>query len=79
MLKQRYFSTNIKPEDASLVTEEFRNLYTWSANPEIAQDGAFYFGAKGTDGSWRLIRDGNNLLLQRRESGTWTTKTTFTP
>jgi hypothetical protein len=35
---------------------------------------ALYFGGKTTDGSWRIIRDGNNLAVQRRESGSWVEK-----
>lgn len=41
--------------------------------------GVFYFGDESTDGSWRVIREGNNLVHQRLESGTWTTKHTITP
>jgi hypothetical protein len=40
-------------------------------------DKAFYFGDTGTEGSWRIIRDGNNLVMQRRESSVWTTKQTI--
>ena len=36
-----------------------------------------YFGPSDTDGSWRMVRSGNNLVFQRRESGTWTTKSTI--
>ena len=39
----------------------------------------FYFGAEGTDGSWRIGRSGNNLVFERRESGSWVTKSTITP
>lgn len=40
---------------------------------------AYYLGDSTTDGSWRLIRSGDNLLRQRRESGNWVTKGTDTP
>lgn len=46
---------------------------------EVNSDEAFYLGDPDTDGSWRIIRDGNNLVHQRRESSTWTTKDTITP
>ena len=36
-----------------------------------------YLGPSGTDGSWRMVRSGNDLVFQRRESGTWTTKSTI--
>jgi hypothetical protein len=45
----------------------------------LPSTGATYYGAVNTDGSWRTIRSGNDLLHQRRESGTWVTKQTITP
>ncbi len=39
-----------------------------------ASDKAFYFGASDTDGSWRIVRTGNNLAIERRESGSWVEK-----
>ena len=41
--------------------------------------GAIYLGDPSTDGTWKIVRDGNNLLFQRRESGSYATKTTTTP
>ena len=38
---------------------------------------AYYLGDKDTDGSWRHIRSGNDLLFQRRESDSWVTKQTI--
>lgn len=35
---------------------------------------AFYFGPVETDGSWRIIRSGDDLEFQRRESGTYIKK-----
>ena len=32
-----------------------------------------------TDGSWRIIESGNNLSVQRLESGVWVEKSDFTP
>lgn len=43
-----------------------------SASPII------YFGASGTDGSWRLYFDGTNLKSQKRIAGVWT-DTAITP
>jgi hypothetical protein len=31
----------------------------------------------GTDSNWRLHISGTDLLIQRKESGTWTTKSTI--
>lgn len=42
-------------------------------------DQSFYFGDENTDGSWRIVRSGNNLLFERRESGVWVSKSTMTP
>jgi len=59
---------------------------TWTPSLTVTPDGievgaamAVCYGDASTDGSWRTIRDGNNLVTQRRESGTWTTKQTITP
>jgi len=43
----------------------------------VNSDGKLYFGDYDTDGSWRITRSGNNLVLQRRESGSWVTKQTI--
>jgi hypothetical protein len=54
-------------------------------DPTIAADDGFYFGPAATLGSWRIIRDGDNLLSQRLEEvgeepevvDTWVTKQTI--
>jgi len=45
----------------------------------IDDDKAFYIGDKATEGSWRIVRSGDNLLMQRLESSVWVTKDTITP
>lgn len=40
---------------------------------------AVYFGDSGTDGTWRIIKSGNNLVVERREGGAYVTKQTWTP
>jgi hypothetical protein len=40
----------------------------------VASDDAFYIGAKATDGTWRIVRNGNDLEIQRRESGSYVMK-----
>ena len=40
---------------------------------------AFYFGPVDTDGTWRFIPSGSDLVVQLRESGTYNTKGTWTP
>lgn len=39
---------------------------------------SIYFGAPKTNGSWRIIVSGSDLLIQRLISGAWTTKSTIT-
>lgn len=46
---------------------------------ETGDANAFYFGDPTTDGTWRIMRSGNNLVFQRLESGVWVTKTAMTP
>ena len=38
-----------------------------------------YFGAVDTNGTWRIGRSGDNLVFQRRESGTYVTKASMKP
>lgn len=38
-----------------------------------------YFGPSGTDGTWRIGRSGNNLVVERRESGSYVEKGAFIP
>lgn len=44
---------------------------------ETLSTGVFYFGDPTTDGTWSILRDGNNLLFKRRESGSYVTKQTI--
>lgn len=36
-------------------------------------------GDPSANGSWRIVQDGNNLSVQKLESGTWVEKGAFTP
>jgi hypothetical protein len=38
---------------------------------------AYYWGAFATDGTWRAVRSGNNLIFARREAGSYVTKSTI--
>ena len=44
---------------------------------EIPSTNAYYLGDTTTDGSWRFIRSGTNLVIERRESASWVTKSTI--
>ncbi|MBN1483780.1 MAG: hypothetical protein JXA37_03585 [Chloroflexia bacterium] len=48
-----------------------------SGHVEIASGGAYYLGDPDTDGSWRIIRSGTDLAIERREGGTWVAKSTI--
>ena len=50
-----------------------------SESYELGSTYYIYYGDSDTNGSWRTGRDGNNLVQQRRESGSWVTKDTITP
>ena len=54
------------------------NLLKGLTQVEVGSAAPFYFGDASTDGSWRIVRSGNNLVFQRRESSTWNTKLTVT-
>jgi hypothetical protein len=40
---------------------------------EFDTDG-FYIGSSGSDGSWRICKEDDNLVFQQRESSVWVTK-----
>jgi len=40
----------------------------------VASATPVYFGSPTANGSYRIIRDGNNLNIERRESGLWVAK-----
>lgn len=40
---------------------------------------AVYLGDPTVNGTWRIVRDGNNLSFQRLETGVWTEKGANTP
>lgn len=46
-------------------------------NYYVPADGAYYLGDGTTEGDWRIIRNGNDLEMQRLESGIWQMKARF--
>lgn len=40
-------------------------------------DATLYLGDRRTDGSWRFSRSGDDVVWQRREAGSWVTKSTI--
>ena len=47
-------------------------------NVLVGQAQAFYFGSATTDGSWRMKLSGGDIVWEKRESGTWNQKGSFT-
>jgi hypothetical protein len=43
----------------------------------IPATAAFYIGPVATNGSWRIIQSGDDLLIQQREAGSYVTKSTI--
>lgn len=75
-----YASLHLKAGTANTLNTILRLGYD-SANADFVElpgTTPFYMGDLGTDGTWRLMRSGNDLLIQRRESGTYVTKSTIT-
>ena len=62
----------------TLTTVNTTGDITSGSDFEAASAGAMYFGDQTTDGTWRIVRSGNDLVIERRESSSWVTKTTIT-
>jgi hypothetical protein len=60
----------IGPSSPSSTLDVAGDIETGGAN-------ALYFGDPSTNGSWRIIRSGTDLVCQRRVSGSWVTKITI--
>jgi len=63
-------------EDADLMMK-LRAAGTTAEKFRFGGDGAFYIGPAATNGSWRIIQSGDDLLIQQREAGTYVTKSTI--
>ncbi|MCQ3933139.1 MAG: hypothetical protein DPW16_22045 [Chloroflexi bacterium] len=53
-------------------------LVHFGSSVDIPSASAFYLGDPNADTTWRIIRSGDNLLFQQRESGSYVTKSTIT-
>lgn len=69
-----YDGTDLKIEPAVVGTGEMKVV---GGSVELDAAEAIYLGDANTDGTWRMIRSGNDLLMQRRESGAYVTKSTI--
>lgn len=61
------------------IDRQYRLMFQDILTLQVPADRFIYWGGKDTDGSWRIGRDGDNLITQRLESGVWVTKDTITP
>lgn len=52
--------------------------YGWDENGVVNID-SLYFGAIDADGSWRIVRSGDDLVFERRESSSWVEKGAMAP
>jgi hypothetical protein len=55
----------------------FNTALTIAGSMDIDASGAYHLGNPTTDGSWRIIRSGDDLKMEQRESGSWVTKQTI--
>ena len=58
---------------------ELTQIYSLVGNLVLSSTNGVYFGDTTTNGSWRFIRSGDNLVAERRESGNWVEKGKFKP
>ena len=52
---------------------ELNDMLAIAETHEVLASGA----TSGDNGNWKLVVSGTNLLIQRKEAGTWTTKETI--
>lgn len=65
----------IQSDDVSFWILQDDSPITWAPiTLVLSSTDALYFGEASTNGTWRIIRDGNNLNFERRESGTYVKK-----
>ncbi len=50
----------------------------FTGDVQVGSANGLLFGGATTEGSWRGIRSGDDLVFQRYETGTWVTKGTIT-
>jgi hypothetical protein len=57
-------------------SETISNFGAYSTKDTLSP---FVVGDPNTNGSWRLIGSGDDLVVQRKESDVWVTKQTYSP
>jgi len=63
--------------DATDLPCNFKASTFIATDGELSSGGGLYFGAPSTNGTWLITRSGNDLIFQRRESGSYVTKETI--
>ena len=53
------------------------DLFVTAGDVFVSSSNAYYWGDATTDGTWRIIRQTDDLLIQQRESGSYNTKSTI--
>jgi hypothetical protein len=71
-----YTTANTTTTLSAALTLDNNKTMTTYADEIMASTAYKYFGASGTNGSWRIGRSGDNLVFERREAGSWVTKLT---
>ena len=78
-----WFDILQKPADCSKVKPSHDDVLVWNNSTKhwepknrstVSATDPFYFGDPDTNGTWRIIRSGDNLAFQRREAGLWVSK-----
>jgi hypothetical protein len=69
--------SGILSNSGSIVTSGSLTIASGSANTN--GDGALYFGASGSNGSWRIAPSGANLVIQKWNGSIYTGGATITP
>lgn len=57
--------------------DEPSSMVDVAGSVEVGDADSYLLGDPITNDTWRFTRDGNNLVIQRRESGAWVTKQTI--
>lgn len=59
---------------SAVASKRWNNLYV----NDVVADNAYYIGQKDVDGSWRFIKNGADLDIEKRVTGVWVVKQTIT-
>lgn len=73
-----FYTTPVTTETAALAMRiNNTKALTLYGDAELPSTAGVHFGGLTTAGSWRIERDGDNLVFQRYESSVWVTKLTI--